>query len=253
VLLHGILAAGRYWTRVAKALEQDHDVIMLDERGHGHSDGIATGLSYDVLAEDVAGVIRALALEKPSLLGHSMGGVTAALVAATHPDLVRALIVEDAAWRDTARMEEAAQSEGYRAWLDTYIAYLERLKTQTHEERLVSALAELPPGTGVWPEEEYVPWVQVQAALDLDVVRLGPAAAAMLRLETPLSEVVKRITCPILLLTGDLGHGGSGDPVVVGENVAAWHGGQHVHFADAGHLIHLNQYDRFIAVVRAFL
>jgi pimeloyl-ACP methyl ester carboxylesterase len=253
VLLHGILAGGRYWTRVARALEQDHDVIMLDARGHGGSEGIASGLSYELLAADVAGVIRALGLARPSLLGHSMGGVTAALVAARYPELVRAIVIEDAAWRDSARMEAAAQSEGYRAWLDSYLAYLKRLKTQTHKERLVAALGQLPPGTAVWPEEEYVPWVEVQAALDLDLVRHGPAVAAMLRLETPLSEVVKRITCPILLLTGNPARGGSGDPAVVQEIVAAWHGGRHVPFADAGHLIHLDQFERFIAVVRDFL
>lgn len=251
VLLHGILAGGLAWLRVAQALEHDYDLIMVDARGHGRSESAAAGFSPKLLAEDVAAFIQTLELDQPILLGHSMGGVTATLVAAAHPDLVRALMIEDAAWGDSLGIApQMAESEPYRAWFDAYLAYLERLKTQSHAERLVAALPYLPPGQGVWPEAELVPWVEVQAQLDLDLVRRGPALWAVMNPPTPLRELVRQIVCPILLLTGE--HGNC-QPQVVQEVVAAWRDGQHVQIAGAGHLLHLDRFDRFIAEVAQFL
>src|SRR5439155_24925376 len=95
VLLHGVTDSGLCWSRVAHDLEGSYDVVMTDARGHGRSGGIATGFSTTILADDAAAAIRALGLEKPYLFGHSMGARTAATFAATHPDLVRAIALED--------------------------------------------------------------------------------------------------------------------------------------------------------------
>jgi pimeloyl-ACP methyl ester carboxylesterase len=254
VLLHGILAGGLTWLRIAKAFEGDFDVIMLDARGHGQSDGIASGMSYPLLVHDVAGVIRALGLERPRLLGHSMGGVTAALVAATHPELIHATVLEEGAWGDTFHLQAIGSAPGYQAWLAAYLEYLERLKTLPHEERLVAVLPHLPHGpTALWPEEELVPWVEAQARLDLDLVRLGPALWAAMRPEEPFGAVARRIACPLLLLTGNPALGGSGSPELIQETVTHVRDGQHVNFEGAGHLIHLDAFARYTAVVIAFL
>ena len=102
LLLHGITDSGLCWSRVAHELEGSYDIVMTDARGHGHSGGSATGFSIALLADDAAAVIRALNLEKPYVLGHSMGAMTAATVAATYPDLVRAIVLEDPPLRDTS-------------------------------------------------------------------------------------------------------------------------------------------------------
>jgi pimeloyl-ACP methyl ester carboxylesterase len=255
VLLHGILAGGVTWTRAAKALEPDFDLVLLDARGHGGTVGSVEGYSHATLVQDVVGVIAALELERPSLLGHSLGGVTAALLAARHPDLVRSIVMEDAAWgsEQRGRGEAIGQSEGYNAWLSAYIGYLERLKTQAHSEQMVAALAQLPPGSTAWPEEEFVPWVAAQAALNLDLVRQGPALWNAMALDEPLSELAREITCPLLLLTGNPERGGSGRPEITEAVVEQGRDVRHVHLQEAGHLIHLDAYERFVEVVRAFL
>src|SRR6266581_6969260 len=75
LLLHGFNEYGLTWLRVAKELEQDYDVIMVDARGHGHSDGIAKGgYPPGATVEDIAGVIHALKLDRPRIIGFSMGG-----------------------------------------------------------------------------------------------------------------------------------------------------------------------------------
>jgi N-formylmaleamate deformylase len=98
VLLHGLQESGLTWLRVARALERDYDVVMPDARGHGRSDRAGEQFSEEVLRDDAAGLIRALGLERPALLGHSMGASTAALVGAAYPELVRAVLLEDPVW-----------------------------------------------------------------------------------------------------------------------------------------------------------
>ena len=82
LLLHGLTANGACWGPVARHLEGDFDVVMPDARGHGRSSAPARGYRYEDHAADVIALIAALGLGQPFLLGHSMGGMIAALVAA---------------------------------------------------------------------------------------------------------------------------------------------------------------------------
>src|SRR5690242_13153836 len=81
VLLHGLSGNGACWTPLARSLQAEFDVVMPDARGHGHSSAPRDGYRYDDHAGDVTGLIRELGLASPILLGHSMGGMTAAVVA----------------------------------------------------------------------------------------------------------------------------------------------------------------------------
>src|SRR5512147_2692496 len=94
VLAHGFSDNGMCWLPVARDLEAEFDVILPDARGHGKSQRVQPGERVDHPA-DLAGIIRELGLEKPIVGGHSMGASTAAALAAEHPELVRALILED--------------------------------------------------------------------------------------------------------------------------------------------------------------
>lgn len=73
ILAHGALDDGLCWTRVARALEADYDVVMPDSRGHGRSDGGNGDYSSAARARDIAGLIRELELDRPVAGGHSMG------------------------------------------------------------------------------------------------------------------------------------------------------------------------------------
>ncbi|MGI5490516.1 alpha/beta fold hydrolase [Microtetraspora malaysiensis] len=92
--LHGHFGRARMFTPLAAALAPGHRVIALEQRGHGHSerDGDFTPDAY---VADAAAFLRDLGLGPVTVLGHSMGGVVAFRLAARHPDLVRALVVEE--------------------------------------------------------------------------------------------------------------------------------------------------------------
>ncbi|MCP4858681.1 MAG: alpha/beta hydrolase [Fuerstiella sp.] len=95
IMLHGSSDNGLCWTNLAKELTNDYDIIMPDARGHGLSDPPSKSDTADAQAEDIAGLIGELKLNKPIVMGHSMGSSSAAWFAAKHPDIPRAVILED--------------------------------------------------------------------------------------------------------------------------------------------------------------
>ncbi|HZM77816.1 MAG TPA: alpha/beta hydrolase [Candidatus Limnocylindrales bacterium] len=96
VLLHGIGGGGPGdWDIVAESLADRWRVYALDQRGHGRSQPRAD-YAIDSLVADVHGLLATLGLTRTVVIGHSLGGVVAYLLAARYPQLVRALVVEDA-------------------------------------------------------------------------------------------------------------------------------------------------------------
>jgi pimeloyl-ACP methyl ester carboxylesterase len=263
VLLHGFLDGALTWLRTARALEQTYDVIMVDARSHGRSDRVTTsvttsvttrataGHAPEVLVEDTVGLIRSLQLSPVRLLGHSMGGATGIHVAAAYPEMVRALIVEGIGDESEVNTDFAS-SPGYQAWLGAYVAWLEQLKTQTHGERMISALSQIPPGTPFPPEEEYVTWVDICAHLDLELVRLGAGLWSELATQVRAREqALQQVVCPVLILKSAF-FAQPGAPAFLREEASDQSNISIIRFENTGHLIHRDQFDLFITVVQDF-
>ena len=95
VLLHGLGEGASSWDLVEPRFSVRFRVVAVDLRGHGASDRPAE-YSFPLMRDDVIGVLDALGLVDVVLVGHSMGGTVAYLVASARPDLVARLVVEDA-------------------------------------------------------------------------------------------------------------------------------------------------------------
>ena len=95
VLLHGLTASGACWSPLARALEDQFDVVMPDARGHGNSSAPLHGYRYEDHSSDVVALIQRLELVAPILLGHSMGGMTAAVVASQGAQFLSGVILAD--------------------------------------------------------------------------------------------------------------------------------------------------------------
>ncbi|MDR1238023.1 MAG: alpha/beta hydrolase, partial [Propionibacteriaceae bacterium] len=98
VFLHGLLGRGRNWHLVAKALaDAGHSSLLVDLPNHGASDW-TDHFSYAQLADQVAAELRELVPDRRiALVGHSMGGKIAMLIALRHWELVHKLVVIDIA------------------------------------------------------------------------------------------------------------------------------------------------------------
>ena len=93
--IHGITANCRCWDLVASSLSPRHKVIAMDLRGRGLSDGPSSGYSVNHHCRDILSLMDDLNLERPVLMGHSLGAFISLVFAARHPKRVDRLILVD--------------------------------------------------------------------------------------------------------------------------------------------------------------
>ncbi len=93
ILLHGGLGSGEMFGPVLPALAKDHQVLAVDLQGHGRTADIDRPIDPRLMADDIAALIYHLGLDKPDLVGYSLGGGVALHTAAKHPDKVGKLVV----------------------------------------------------------------------------------------------------------------------------------------------------------------
>ncbi|MGI4869853.1 MAG: alpha/beta fold hydrolase [Janthinobacterium lividum] len=232
VLLHGLMTNGQCWADVARALEQDYDVIMPDARGHGQSSAPDDGYRYEDHAADIAGLLTALRLPPAFLLGHSMGGMTAAVVASRTPALLRGLVLADPTF-----LRAKVQRE---VWDSDVADQHRQLLTRSLQKVVAEARVRHP--TRSAETLELFARARLQTSL---------RAFEVLRPPNPdYTQVMQEIRVPSLLVFGDKGL----ISAAVAEELLGIHPALQVkQIAHAGHALHLDQPARFAAVVKGFL
>lgn len=245
VMAHGISNDGSSFLEVAQRLVDDHHVVLVDARGHGRSDGPVGGYGAADHASDLLGVIRVLDLERPTLVGHSMGAVSTLLLAATRPSVPRAVVLEDPPPGWTRVGPPTAAQRARSAELQ---ASLVARKRRTRDE--------------LWAIQREAGWGWSADAIDRWVdatLRFSPAVIAALPEQLEVNSrldwqlLAPRIACPVLLIAGDPDRGG----VVTPEAAAGF---QHLvpdaevtRVAGAGHYVRHEQPATYLEVVRGFL
>ena len=97
VFAHGMMDDCTVWSSQVESLANSHTVITYDHRGHGNSDKPKGDYSIQTLANDLYSLITELHLENVTLVGHSLGGMTALMFTLDHPDKVSKLVLVDTA------------------------------------------------------------------------------------------------------------------------------------------------------------
>jgi lipase len=134
--IHGITSSSRSWPFLAQELRRP--VFAPDLRGRGRSNRLPGPYGMAAHAEDCAAVIRAATAQPMVVVGHSMGAFVATVLAARHPELVKALVLVDGGLPFPAADEEATLAglqpikqrlqssytrEGYRDWFRNHPAF----------------------------------------------------------------------------------------------------------------------------------
>lgn len=96
LILHGLYGNQGNWAPHARQLMQDFNVYALDARNHGQS-AWADSMSLQEMAGDIADTMQSIGIASAHIVGHSMGGKTAMILALTKPELVKTLCVVDIA------------------------------------------------------------------------------------------------------------------------------------------------------------
>jgi len=239
ILAHGITDSGQCWTKTADLLAESYDVISVDARGHGLSGRSIQDYGTQERANDLAGVIDALQLKKPALIGHSMGARTVSTLAHLRPDIPRCLVLEDPPWRsqdETISPEQAKKRAQERIELERNF--------QSHSrDEIIEMLQRTYPG---WPDYEYPPLADAKLHLDLHVLDSFGSRISW-------AEIVPSIRCPTLLITSDPEKGAAVTPEVAKQVAGMNSNFEIIRIKGAGHNIRREQFEKFAAVVTDFL
>jgi pimeloyl-ACP methyl ester carboxylesterase len=110
ILLHGGLMSGETFGPVLPTLAEDHQVIVVDLQGHGRTADIDRPIDIKLMADDIAALIDHLGLDRPDIVGYSLGGGVALFTAVKYPEKIHKLVSAAAhARRDAIPAEMLAQ------------------------------------------------------------------------------------------------------------------------------------------------
>jgi pimeloyl-ACP methyl ester carboxylesterase len=254
LLLHGITGTTRTWDWLVPHLTDRYRVLRLDFRGHGSSDRSPGKYSMQEYVSDAIAVCEHVG--KPCIvLGHSLGGATAAALAQQRPDLVKAVILEDPplAVADPEALRDNTLMAGFQLMRQT-VPFLQEQKIPA--ETVAEQLRQAPSATGpAFAELLHQDAIGAMAAalLEVDATVLDPVLEG--RMEAAF-DPSRPIPVPTLVIAGD-----SAMPDTVARTAhlealgATTPDAQVRVISGAGHLIHdeLAHRDEFADAVRSFL
>ena len=240
MLAHGFSDNGRCWASLLPVLARDFDVVAYDARGHGLSDAPDSAYSADELADDLLAFVDALGLERPVLVGHSMGGNTIGWAALKQPDLSRALVFEDSAIPPPPPPAGPTpeQLDALRAGL---VRWVRSLRERSQGELVELARRENPR----WPSEDLEPWAESKLQLSELVL-----SAFLDRQRPDLAVHFPKLPCPALFLKADADEAERQRQRTI---VAALPDAHLVHVSGAGHNVRRDEHARSVAALQEFL
>jgi len=249
VLLHGFGDTGDMWAPLAADLVRDHTVIAPDLRGMGLSAVAGSGFSKKNQAEDVAGVMTALHVDRADVVGHDIGNMVAFAFAEAHPDRTTRLIMMDAPVPGVGPWDEILKSP--LLWhfrfggpdMERLVAGRERIYLDRFWNEFSADPAHFPEASRIHyaalyarPGNMHAGFLQF-AAFDQDVVDNRASVAA------------GRLQMPVLAIGGDHSLGATMAHIMrfAADDV------HQVVIANSGHWLMEEQTQPTIAAIRAFL
>ena len=234
VLTHGLTDSALCWTRVARELSHHFDVVMLDARGHGASDRFSDHETYSAQA-DVAGVIGALGLKNPVVMGHSVGAA-AVLDVAANDQVEPALVVLE----DPPLVRPASEEDRLKG-AEAFRQQVREFALLGPDELIALGHRQYPD----WDDEDILFWAKAKHQVDgeaMQHLRFGGWR-----------ESIAAIQAPTLLIHGTRAMGTIVNPKKALEVQTLNPMIKTVEVANAGHNIHRENFAGFMAVVTPFL
>lgn len=245
VAFHGVSDNGASLADIGARWGEQWRVVLVDSLGHGLSPRFSPQqlqAPFRSALQAAAETVRVEASQSIGgqvvLFGHSMGGAIAAGVARDHPQLVRAVVLEDPA------LLTPTQEATYKNNAGESVGGLEHISRD--QSGAIANLLLAQPAYRNWPLSEYGPWAQAKTQVDRDFIATGVVGLAG-------REIIKELQVPTLVLTGD------GPDVLLGQaglEKLATYANPHLHTAlisGATHCVRRDKSEKFQQAVNSFL
>ena len=257
LLVHGGRDHAHNWDWTAQALRDEWHVIALDHRGHGDSEWVSDGnYSAGDMVYDVAQLVHQLDLAPVTIVAHSMGGNVCLRYAGVYPEMVRKLVAIEGLGpspKVIAEMQARPFGERMREWIE------KKRKSAARTPRKYSTIED---ALARMREENAYLTAEQARHLTIHGVNRNEDGTFSWKFDPHLNNwpietgyeemktVWGAITCPTLLLYG--ADSWASNPEKDGR-IAYFNTARVLEFENAGHWLHHDQFDRFIATLRDFL
>lgn len=245
VAFHGVSDNGASLADIGARWGEQWRVVLVDSLGHGLSPRFSPQQLQSPFRSALQAAAEAVRVEASQsiggqvvLFGHSMGGAMAAGVARDHPQLVRAVVLEDPA------LLTPTQEATYKNNAGESVGGLEHISRD--QSGAIANLLLAQPAYRNWPLSEYGPWAQAKTQVDRAFIATGVVGLAG-------REIIKELQVPTLVLTGD------GPDVLLGQaglEKLATYANPHLHTALIGgatHCVRRDKSEKFQQAVNSFL
>jgi len=255
VLLHGVLRCWQDFMPVLPSLSSRWHVFAIDHRGHGKSQQAPNEYLVRDYARDVEAFIRDAVDEPTVIYGHSLGAMVAASVAASLPDLVRGVVMEDPPF---ATMGDGITENSF---FSLFSGIQELVGKGLNANGLARELPEMligSPGDSHWRRlgdvrDPVSLRFMAKCLADIDPTVLRPIVEARWLENFHYEEILSRLRCPSLLLQGDQDAGGMLSDKDAQRIVEIAPDCLLVKVLGCGHLIHWSRSETALQMIHAFL
>ncbi|MBB3260684.1 uncharacterized protein (TIGR02246 family) [Paraburkholderia bannensis] len=215
VFLHYWGGSARTWRYVTDALARAYRTIAIDHRGWGDSDAPPQGYTIADLADDAQGAIEALGLERYVLVGHSMGGKVAQLLASRRPRGLQGLVLVAPSPPSPMDLPDEARAAMLHAYdtRESVSAVLDHvlcgspLAPEQREQVLEDSLRGAPQAKAAWPNVAMREDISAQvAAIAVPVLVIAGERDQVDRVETLKAQLLPRIAGAQLEVLAGVGH-----------------------------------------------
>ncbi len=237
IIMHGVFGMSDNWSSLGRKWSEEFTVHLLDMRNHGrspHSDVF----SYEAMADDLLEYLDDHQIEKPYLLGHSMGGKVAMLFAVYHPERVGKMVVADIApkaykphHQDVLEALHGLRLDEIQSRGEAEEKFSKKLDEGTRQFLLKSLY---------WKEKDQMAWRFNLKAISASITQVGEALPPNAFFDGPTLFV--RGGASNYIQDEDLGEIHNHFPEATLETIA-----------EAGHWLHAQKPKEFFAVVNDFL
>ncbi|MDA1256549.1 MAG: alpha/beta hydrolase [Chloroflexi bacterium] len=246
VFIHSLGTRRQDWNAVLPGFASERQVFAPDLRGHGDSGRVPGGYRFTEYAKDIVPWLQEIVQEPAALVGHSLGGVVATVIAANYPDLVTSVVAADPPLFTKRRTDD---SEGdLTRYRDRFKRARDLAASGMTEDELFDTLQERSPD-----RPGYISRALARNLVDLDPDVFTLALSGGEQIDFEPDDLIGRLTRPMLIIQADPANGSA-----VTDDDALWATGKNqlvsrLLIEGSAHEIHHSHRDEFVRATRDFI